>query len=298
MSKAVETDWLTIVRSAGAKVGLDVDQADPIQVSENAIYRLPGCVVARVSRPGQLAAARREVNVARWLEASGVSAVQVVPNVDQPVDIGGRAVTFWRELPSHHHGTPTQVAAVLEQLHRLSIPASFDLGEVAPFIRLEDRIEAAHGLSDEDRRWLRAHLAELQQRWEDLPKGLPWCVIHGDAWVGNLAATDDGQVVLLDLERTSIGPPEWDLVHTAIKGTSFGWITAEQYAEFCDVYGHDVTEWEGFELLRDIREFRMTTMAVQAASNRPALREQAERRLACIRGERGPRPWSGWKALE
>ncbi|MFQ6327532.1 hypothetical protein ACLMAL_15515 [Nocardia sp. CWNU-33] len=97
MSKAVETDWLTIVRSAGAKVGLDVDQADPIQVSENAIYRLLGCVVARVSRPGQLAAARREVNVARWPEAVGVSAVQVVPNVDQPVDIGGRAVTFWRE---------------------------------------------------------------------------------------------------------------------------------------------------------------------------------------------------------
>ncbi|MGY4102439.1 phosphotransferase family protein [Nocardia sp. R16R-3T] len=297
MSEAVDTDWLAIVRSAGSVVGLDVDQAELIQVSENAIYRLSGCVVARASRPGQLAAARREVNVARWLEASGVPAVQVVPDVDQPVDVGDRAVTFWRELPPHHHGTPTQVAAVLKQLHRLPPPTDFDLGEVAPFVRLEERIGAAHGWGDEDRQWLHTRLAELQQRWKELPKGLPWCVIHGDAWVGNIAAMDDGWAVLLDLERSSIGPPEWDLVHTAIKWRSFGWITAEQYGEFCEVYGHDVTEWAGFELLRDIREFRMTTMAVQAASTRPTLREQAEHRLACIRGARGARPWSGWKAL-
>ncbi|WP_433207494.1 phosphotransferase family protein [Nocardia sp. CA-107356] len=298
MTKASDTDWLSIVRSAGTTVGLDVDWAEPIQVSENAIYRLPGCVVARASRPGQLQAARREVNVARWLEASGVSAVQVVPDVDQPVDVDGRAVTFWRELPPHKHGTPTQVAAVLKQLHHLPAPTDFDLGEVAPFVRLEQRIAAAHILTEDDRGWLREHLTELQQRWARLPKGLPWCVIHGDAWVGNVAATDDGQVVLLDLERTSIGPPEWDLVHTAIKWRSFGWITEEQYAEFCGVYGYDVTKWAGFELLRDIRELRMTTMAMQAASNKLALREQAEHRLACIRGDYGARPWSGWKALE
>ncbi|WP_280410279.1 phosphotransferase family protein [Nocardia brasiliensis] len=298
MSKAIETDWLTIVRAAGAAAGLDVGHAEPIKVSENAIYRLPGHVVARVSRPGQLAAARREVNIAHWLEESGGLAVQVVPDVDQPVEVEGRAVTFWRELPPHHHGTPAQVAGALKQLHRLPPPADFTLGDVAPFVRLEERIEAAHSMSNEDRQWLRTHLAELQQRWKELPKGLPWCVIHGDAWVGNVAATDDGRVILLDLERTSLGPPEWDLVHTAIKWKSFGWITAGQYAEFCDVYGHDVTEWAGFELLRDIREFRMTTMAVQAVSANQAFQEQARHRLACIRGDYGARPWSGWEALE
>lgn len=63
-----------------------------------------------------------------------------------------------------------------------------------------------------------------------------------------------------------LGRPEWDLVHTAIKWTSFGMISEQQYAEFCAVYGHDVMAWEGFELLRDIREFRMTTMAVQVGA--------------------------------
>ncbi len=295
---AGEADLLGIVREAGTAAGLDIANAQPFRQSENALFRLPGRVIARVSRPGQQVAAQREVRVAHWLEASGINAVQVVPDVAQPVEVAGRAITFWQELPPHEHGTPVQVAAVLKQLHALPPPTDFELGQIAPFVRLEERIAAAAVLSDADRSWLRERLTELRQRWANLPRGLPWCVIHGDAWVGNVVAADDGTVRLLDLERTSFGPPEWDLVHTAIKWRSFGWITAEQYAAFCDVYGHDVTSWAGFELLRDIREFRMTTMAVQAASARLALRGQAEHRLACIRGAYGVRPWSGWSALE
>ncbi|MGV9675453.1 phosphotransferase enzyme family protein [Nocardia sp. NPDC003482] len=290
-------DTLGILRAACAKVGQDAEGAELLRRSENAIYRLPGNMVARVSRPGQYAAAQREVNVARWLETSGISAVRAVPDIEQPVDIEGRSVTFWWELPPHHHGTPAQVAAALKQLHALAPSADFTLGEIAPFVRLEERIKAATILSDDDRDWIFGHLAELRERWEQLPEGLPWCVIHGDAWVGNVVAADDGRVILLDLERTSIGPPEWDLVHTAIKWSSFGWISAKQYSEFCDVYGYDVTAWEGFELLRDIREFRMTTMAVQTASIDPDWRDQADHRLACIRGQKGERPWKGWGAL-
>lgn len=297
MTRTTDSDWLAIIRTAATAVGLDADLAEPIQFSENAIYRLPGGMVARASRPGQFQAALRETQIARWLEASGIAAVQVAPGIDQPIEIDSRAVTFWRELPRHHHGTPVQVASVLRKLHHLPPPTDFDLGEVAPFVRLEQRIATTQVLTDDDQQWLRGHLAELQQRWDELPAGLPWCVIHGDAWVGNVAATDDGRVLLLDLERTSIGPPEWDLVHTAIKWRSFGWITEDQYAEFCDVYGYDVTTWEGYELLRDIRELRMTTMAVQVAASRPEFTEQARLRLACIRGKRGLRPWPGWAVL-
>ncbi|MBF6513001.1 hypothetical protein IU421_01745 [Nocardia cyriacigeorgica] len=115
--------------------------------------------------------------------------------------------------------------------------------------------------------------------------------------MGNVVATDDGRVVLLDLKRTSVGPPEWDLVHTAIKWTSFGWISAKQYGEFCDVYGYDVTAWAGFELLRDIREFRMTTMAAQMAATDLRWREQANHRLRRLQGRVSERPWPGWGAL-
>lgn len=190
------------------------------------------------------------------------------------------------------------MAGALKKLHALASPTAFEIGKLAPFVRLDQRIDSANFLPDDDRLWMREHLAELRQRWEKLPAGLPWCVIHGDVWVGNVVATDDGRVILLDLERTAVGPPEWDLVHTAIKWTSFGWISAKQYGEFCDMYGYDVTGWEGFELLRDIREFRMTTIAIQAGTSDSGQSEQARHRLACIRGFEGLRPWTGWTALE
>jgi aminoglycoside phosphotransferase (APT) family kinase protein len=145
---------------------------------------------------------------------------------------------------------------------------------------------------------LSEHLAQLRERWQQLPHGLPWSVIHGDAWVGNVVSDHHGRVILLDLERTSIGPPEWDLVHTAIKYHSFGWISAGEYKQFCEIYGCDVIGWEGFALLRDIREFRMTTMAAQVATDTPAGQSQALQRLECIRGEHGTRPWKGWAALQ
>ncbi|WP_433662480.1 phosphotransferase family protein [Nocardia sp. CA-128927] len=286
-----------ILQTACARAGLDPAGATVLNRSENVIYRLSGAVVARISRPGQNAAALREVEVARWLESEGIGAVRVLPNLDQPIVVDERAVTFWRELPPHRHGTPTEVATVLRKLHSLPPPTDFDLGTLDPFVRLDKRIESATTLSSDDHEWLREHLAELKDRWTQVPAGHPWCVVHGDAWVGNVVATDAGDVVLLDLERTSFGPPEWDTVHTAIKYKTLEQITTAEYQSFCDVYGSDVTAWEGYELLRDLREFRMTTMAAQTAVHIPADRAQADHRIACLRGKLGPRPWSGWRAV-
>lgn len=52
-------------------------------MNENAVYRLPGGVVARISRPGQLETARREVVISRWLENSDIRAVR---ELQQPVE--------------------------------------------------------------------------------------------------------------------------------------------------------------------------------------------------------------------
>ena len=296
-TRAADPETRDALRTACHAVGLDADRAELVRLGENAIYRLQGDVVVRIGRRGQLTSAHNEVNVARWLESADIPAVQVMPDVDQPVDVHGRPVTFWRALPPHEHGTPAQVAQALRQLHALPRPTTFEIPALAPFVRLDDRISAATNLGDDDRSWMRTHLAELRDRYTRLPDGLPQSIVHGDAWIGNVVSTSDGRVVFLDLERTAIGPPEWDLVHTAIKHTSFGWITADQHREFHEIYGHDITDWDGFELLRDIREFRMTCMAVQIASREPAYREQAAHRLACMRGSYGHRPWDGWGAV-
>lgn len=78
-------------------------------------------------------------------------------------------------------------------------------------MRLRDRIRDATRLDDASRAWLLDHPGRLEADYARLPSGRPWCPVHGDAWVGNALVTDKDPVVL-DLERFSYGPPEWDLI--------------------------------------------------------------------------------------
>ncbi|MEU9190130.1 aminoglycoside phosphotransferase family protein [Streptomyces sp. NPDC048484] len=156
-------------------------------------------------------------------------------------------------------------------------------------------IDAATCLSRDDRGWLHQRLADLAAQWQTRPEGLPECVVHGDAWVGNVVRTAD-ESVLLDFERVSVGPPEWDLVSTAVKMTTTGAVSTAEYAQFCAVYGTDVTTWEGYELLAGARALRMVTYAAQHAATRPEWRAEAQYRVDCLRGRTVSPPW-GWKGI-
>ncbi|HKS47547.1 MAG TPA: phosphotransferase [Amycolatopsis sp.] len=165
-------------------------------------------------------------------------------------------------------------------------------------MRLGERIEATTTISTDDRTWLLERLAELRERYTALPPGLPRGVVHGDAWRGNIARTGDGRTILLDLESCALGPPEWDLTSTAVSRVTTGWLDAGEWADYSAAYDLDVTTWTGFDVLRDIRELRMTSMACQVAATDPErYGQQAAHRLACLRGRRGSRPWPGWEAV-
>jgi aminoglycoside phosphotransferase (APT) family kinase protein len=263
-----------VLEQACALAGFDPAGAEPVRIAENEIWRLSGRVIVRIARAGQSKAAVREVRVARWL-------------AENPV-------TFWGELPPHEIGTVADVVALLKQLHPLPVP-DFPLDQLDPFVRIAERIEAATSLSEGDRDWLRQRHAELRELWKHRPAGMSECVVHGDAWVGNVARTADGPI-LMDFERASVGPPEWDLVSTAVKLTTTGAISAAEYAEFCQAYGTDVTQWEGYQLLAGARELRMTTYAAQHAATRPEWRAEAQYRVDCLRGRVEPRPWR-WKGI-
>ncbi|WP_330462183.1 phosphotransferase enzyme family protein [Streptomyces sp. NBC_00775] len=283
-----------MLEDACAEAGFDAAGAEPLRIAENEIWRLPNQgVIVRIARPGQWEAAVREVRVARWLAENEVPAVRALP-VDQPVKPQDRPVTFWEELPPYENGTVLDVVNLLKRLHPLPVP-KFTLGRLDPFVRIAERIDAATTLSDDDRAWLHRRRAELSERWNQRPAGLPECVVHGDAWVGNVAGTDAGPR-LMDFERVSVGPPEWDLVSTAVKMTTTGAVSAAEYAEFCSLYGADVTQWEGYELLAGARELRMATYAAQHAATRPEWRAEAQYRVNCLRGRATPRPWR-WKGI-
>ncbi|MET8679975.1 aminoglycoside phosphotransferase family protein [Streptomyces sp. NPDC004647] len=275
-------------------VGLNADGAEPVRLAENQIWRLTGQrVIVRIARAGQGAAARREVRVARWLAENNVPTVRLV-DVQQPIEADGRPVTFWEELPPHEHGTPVDVAHLLRQLHALPAP-DLDLGYLDPYVRITERLQAATTLDEADRAWLHCLHQDLAAAWADRPTGRPDCAVHGDAWPGNLIRTISGPL-MMDLERFSLGPPEWDLVSTAVRTKTTGAVTAAEYDAFCAAYGYDVTKWAGYEILAGARELRMVTYAAQHAASNPEWADQAQHRVDCLRGRRGPRPWN-WRGI-
>ncbi|MFD7026515.1 aminoglycoside phosphotransferase family protein [Streptomyces sp. NPDC059917] len=294
MTTAPNSSSAAVLRAACVAAGVDPTDAEPIRIAENETWRLRGGLIARIARTGQHGAAEREVRVARWLLANAVPTARPLA-VAQPVATAGRPVTFWEELPAHEHGSITEVAQALKTLHALPVP-DFDIGRLDPFVRIPERLGSASTLPENDRRWLLDRLHDLADQWDSgLPEGLPHRAIHGDAWPGNIVRTPQ-QTVLLDLERFSIGPPEWDLVSTAARSRSTGAVTPAEYAEFCSAYGHDVTQWPGYEVLAGARELRMVSYAAQHATSHPGWREQAQYRVDCLRGRHGPRPWS-WQGI-
>ncbi len=133
-------------------------------------------------------------------------------------------------------------------------------------------------------------------RATEFPLGRPWCTVHAAAWNTAIATTADGPL-LLGVPNIALGPPEWDLAPAAIECFSVGWLPGGAYRHFCDEYRADVTSWPGFYLLRDILEFRLLIHATRTATADPAMADQAQHRLACLRGDIGPRRWPGWESL-
>lgn len=282
-----------VLEEVAAAAGMSADGAEPIRLAENDLWKLASDVVVRIARSGQDEVAAREVAVARWLAENNVPAVRPLHR-EQPVHVRGRAATFWELLPPHRQGTEADLAPLLRRMHELPRP-TFPIGQLQPFVRIAERLNAARCASEDDRTWLLRRLDELKEQWSRLPAGLPHCVIHGDAWGGNCAVIDEG-ALLLDFERTSMGPPEWDLTSTAVAFDTFGTLSVAQYADFSEQYGFDVRDWAGYPTLRGIRELRLVTFGLQTADQNPEALGQARYRIECVRGCHGARPWH-WTAV-
>ena len=285
-----------VLTAAGKAAGVDTAGATLIRDGSQVLYRLPSAIVARIGRRGEVDTAGREVLVSRWLADNDVPAVRTVHGVQQPTLVADRAVTWWNLIPEHRPATPAELGGVLRGLHALSVPAHLSLPKVDPLRGLAQTINAAAALFRDDHEWLLRHLETLHTRLADLPEGLPQCVVHGDAWQGNIAVPADGTPILLDLESTGVGRPEWDLTPLAADLVDFARITPADYDAFVHAYGDvDVTSWDGFRLLADIRELRWVSFAMSKSFTDSSTRLEATHRISCLRGE-VPRPWT-WNAL-
>jgi Ser/Thr protein kinase RdoA (MazF antagonist) len=286
-------DSQDILQRACAIAGIDATGARLLRVGSNAVYRLQAPVIARISRPGaDPGDVRRTVAVARWLITAGYPAVRVV-DVDQPVTIDGRLVTFWEAVSDDgdQYASLAEVAEVLVKLHQLTAPADLHLPELSPFANASSRIETNTWLTPQDRAFLTATLTQMQALYAGIEFTLPPGVIHGDASIGNVLRDSHGHPVVIDLDGFAIGPREWDVALTAIYYDSFGWHTSEEYQDFVRVYGYDIMTWPGYPAMRAVREFLMVTWVIQKAPESGQAAAEATKRIAALRSGASRKDW-------
>jgi hypothetical protein len=262
------------LRSSAERCGLDPRGARLIRLFATAVYHLPAADtaarIAPVTSPDTVARLAPSIQVTRWLAGIGFPTVEPLP-LDQPVVGGGCAVTFWRYLPQEGPPpVPADLGRLLRRLHRLEAPP-VPLPAYQPLVAVRQAIESSHAINEGERAWLRNRCTQLLSAYGQLRSQLPPGMIHGDAYRGNLLC-DGRRVVLADWDEVSTGPREIDLV-PSLQGIRFGLSEHERDA-FITAYGNDIRTWDGYPVLREIRELStMSALLREARANAVALHE-------------------------
>ncbi|MGQ4368038.1 phosphotransferase enzyme family protein [Streptomyces violaceoruber] len=283
----------SILLQACRLVGLDPDEVEMLRLGDHAVFRIDdGRVVSRVGRHAdRLPSVRREVAVARWLDAEGYPSARLVTEAEQPVVVDGHPVTFWEGLADgEQYASTHEMGELLRRLHGLEAPR-FSLPDLRPFDKVEQRLERAV-IRAETRAYLAGLAEELAAQYEQLEFALPPGHLHGDFNVGNVLHDAEGDPKVIDLDGFATGPREWDLIQTAMYYDSFGWHTEAEYADFADGYCFDVRQWSGYTVLRSVRELLMVTWLAQNAGTNPRAAEEVEKRVETLRSGGSRRAWA------
>ncbi|GHB19972.1 aminoglycoside phosphotransferase [Streptomyces viridiviolaceus] len=268
-----------VLAAAGVLPGPAKD-ARPLALGENAVFAA-GDLAVKVGRDAELLdRARRELDIAVWLEEAGVPAVRAAEPKALLVD--GHPVTLWHRLPDPvRPAEPRDVAELLRLVHTLPSP-SFELpprdllGGVERWLRL-----AGDAIDPADAAYLRERRDGFAAAAAALTPHLPPGPIHGDALPRNVHIGPDGPV-LIDLETFSADLREHDLVVMALSRDRYG-LPAEAYDSFTETYGWDVREWDGCAVLRGARETASCAWVSQHAPSNPKALTEFERRVASLR---------------
>ncbi|GHA17907.1 phosphotransferase enzyme family protein [Streptomyces echinoruber] len=282
-----------VMSAACRAAGLDDRGAELIRLGENALFRLASVpVVVRVARSEEyLPKARTEVGVSRWLAGEGFPAARVVDDLEQPLLVRGHPVTFWHLIvEGDRKATYGELGSILRDLHSMTLPAGLELPSFDPFDKQELRISRA-AIPEDDRVFLRKRWRELRDQFAELSFETPRGPVHGDAHVQNLMVNHRNEAVLIDFEAFCFDHPEWDLMVTATEHHSLGWQTDEQYADFVRAYGRDLYDWPGYDTLRRLQEFGMTTWLMQNVQEDQETADEYRRRIDALRHDDAPRDW-------
>jgi hypothetical protein len=283
------------LHTACTSVGLDPADARQLRSHSASVYLLPGsAAVVRVGPPGADArAARRAVEVTSWLTARGFPTIVPLPDVRQPVEAGGRVVTFWTPVetpPGTRAPDPADLGRLLRMLHAMPEIPPTGLPVYRPLAGFAGAVEAARTLDRDTRAWLLDRTRNLVDAYAGLDGPLGWGHVHGDAYPGNLLGPRGG-AVLGDWEETAWGPREVDLANT-YQGVRFGRSSTELDA-FAHAYGHDLRGWDGLAVLTAIRDLHTLGSYIgRADRGDSAAGAELELRIASLREARRTTRWN------
>jgi len=277
-----------------AAAGLDPRGARLVRFVNNGVFQLREhpVMVRIVLAPSFSYRAVNVVEAARLLAEHDVPAVRLLPGVPQPIRVGGHLATLWQEVPAA--GPPpdgADLGGLLRQVHSLPVPST--LPEWRPMEDVRRRLADAEELDAADRAFLEQRCDDVEDRLGRLEFALPRSVVHGDAHLGNLIPGPDGPV-LCDLDSLCVGPPEWDLTPMAVGMLRLG-APPERYRALAEVYGFDVTAWPGFQVLRDLRELKITVSVLPILRSNPGVREQLRSRLRSMREGDAAAQWQPYQ---
>jgi hypothetical protein len=274
-----------------AVLGLDPRGAKLVRFTNNAVYALASApVVLRIVGSRALRhRAAKVVAVARHFQRRGIPAIRLLPGVDQPIQVGEHVITAWVQVEgTTRRATGADLGRLLRRVH--AVPPPEGLAEWAPLDDVQARVADAEEIGPRDRRFLLRRCAEVEAALGELRFPLPRGLIHGDAHPGNVINGPDGPV-LCDFDSSCVGPPEWDLTPLAVGRERFG-DPAGRYRMLADTYGFDVTAWDGFAVLRAVRELKLATSVLPILRSHPQVRDELRRRLDDLQGGRTVAPWS------
>lgn len=292
MALTEETAWEVLFESCRAR-GLDYSGASLVRIGSNAVFRLSAPIIIRVSRDlDTMHEAAKQVSVARWLEDVGFPATRRI-RIEQPIDVLGHSVTFWESAAEQEVFAPIEdVADLIRRLHSLVAPSWLQLPRYEPFAQLGANLQELDDIKPVDADFLREAARDLGRRYEALEFALPPGPIHGDANVGNVILGRDGAPLLIDLDSFSSGPREWDLVQTALFYDRFGWHSESEYRKFVEIYGFDIMDWPGYEILAHYRELSMTVWLAGKAAHDPRAAREVSKRVTTLRTNGSRREWA------
>ncbi|WP_404870172.1 phosphotransferase family protein [Kitasatospora griseola] len=286
-----ESEVFAVLETACRHVGVDASDAKLLRGHTNAVYLLEAAgAVVKIARAGtEVDDVRRTVALVQWLMAMEFPTVELLP-VEQPVLVGRHAVTFWRHLPQPQRAVPAAyLAGPLRSLHQLPLPP-IEVRPLDTVAAIRRSIAATTELPASDLNFLSARVSSLEAALAQVRYVLKPGLLQGDPQHRN-ALHCHGAAVLCDWDTVCFGPPELDLVTVEIHCRRFGY-GRSHYEEFADRYGFDATEWDGYPVLRDLRELRMVTTNAKRAPAGSETLSEVRRRIAGIREADAEMRWN------